>query len=42
MNNEINKEMKELLYNFWIVKDEEPDMYYQIKYNQISKRNQLN
>lgn len=34
MNNEINKEMKELLYNFWIVKDENPDMYYQIKYNQ--------
>jgi len=34
MNNEINKEMKELLYNFWIVKDEDPDMYYQIKYNQ--------
>lgn len=34
MNNEITKEMKELLYNFWIVKDENPDMYYQIKYNQ--------
>lgn len=34
MNNDISKEMKKLLYNFWIVKDEEPDMYYQIKYNQ--------
>ena len=34
MNNDINKEMKALLYNFWVVKEEEPDMYYQIKYNQ--------
>lgn len=34
MNNDINKEIKELLYNFWIVKDEDPDIYYQIKYNQ--------
>lgn len=25
---------KELLYNFWIVKDENPNLYYQIKYNQ--------
>lgn len=34
MNNDINKEMKALLYNFWIVKEEDSDMYYQIKYNQ--------
>lgn len=34
MNNDINKEMKALLYNFWVVKEEDPDMYYQIKYNQ--------
>lgn len=34
MNNDVNKEMKALLYNFWVVKEEDPDMYYQIKYNQ--------
>lgn len=25
---------KELLYNFWVVKDDNPEMYYKIKYNQ--------
>lgn len=34
MNNSIEKELKSLLYNFWIVKDENKDLYYQIKYNQ--------
>lgn len=34
MNNDIEKEMKALLYNFWITKDKNRDLYYQIKNNQ--------
>ncbi len=34
MDNSIEKEMQALLYNFWIVKDEDSQMYYKIKYNQ--------
>lgn len=34
MNINIEKELKSLLYNFWILKDENKDLYYQIKYNQ--------
>ena len=34
MNNSIEKEMKALLYNFWITKDQEKELYYQIKSNQ--------
>ena len=34
MDNSIEKEMKALLYNFWITKDQEKDLYYQIKSNQ--------
>lgn len=34
MSNDISKEMKALLYNFWIVRDDNPEMYYKIKYNQ--------
>jgi TIGR02678 family protein len=30
----INEEMSQLLYHFWIVKEDNPDQYYQIKYNQ--------
>ena len=31
MDNTIEKEMKALLYNFWITKDKNKDLYYQIK-----------
>ncbi len=34
MDNTIEKEMKALLYNFWITKDKNKDLYYQIKRNQ--------
>lgn len=34
MNQEIEKEMKALLYNFWITKDKNKDLYYQIKNKQ--------
>lgn len=34
MDNNIEKEMKALLYNFWITKENNKDMYYQIKKNQ--------
>lgn len=34
MDNTIEKEMKALLYNFWITKDKNKDLYYQIKKNQ--------
>lgn len=34
MDNSIEKEMKALLYNFWITKDNNKDLYYQIKKNQ--------
>lgn len=34
MDNSIEHEMKALLYNFWITKDEDQDLYYQIKYSQ--------
>ena len=34
MNQTIEKEMKALLYNFWITKDKNKDLYYQIKSNQ--------
>ena len=34
MDNSIEKEMKALLYNFWITKDQEKNLYYQIKSNQ--------
>lgn len=34
MDNSIEKEIKSLLYNFWIVKDNNPELYYKIKYNQ--------
>ena len=34
MDNSIEKEMKTLLYNFWITKDNNKDLYYQIKKNQ--------
>lgn len=37
MNNSIEKEMKALLYNFWITKDKDKDLYYQIK----SKQNKI-
>lgn len=33
-NNNIEKEMKALLYHFWITKDENQELYYQLKYNQ--------
>ncbi len=34
MDNTIEREMKALLYNFWITKDKNKDLYYQIKRNQ--------
>ena len=34
MDNNISKEMKALLYNFWITKDDDKELYYQIKSNQ--------
>ena len=34
MNDNIEKEMKALLYNFWITKEENKELYYQIKNNQ--------
>lgn len=34
MDSSIEKEIKALLYNFWITKDENQELYYQIKYNQ--------
>lgn len=34
MDTNIEKEMKALLYNFWITKDENQDLYYKIKHNQ--------
>ena len=34
MEENINEEMSQLLYHFWIVKEDNPDQYYQIKYNQ--------
>ena len=34
MNNSIEKEMRALLYNFWITKELNKDLYYQIKSNQ--------
>lgn len=34
MDNTIEKEMKALLYNFWITKDKNKDLYYQIKKKQ--------
>ena len=34
MDNNIEKEMKALLYNFWITKDKDKELYYQIKNNQ--------
>ena len=37
MDGSIEKEMKALLYNFWILKDENKDLYYQIK----SKQNKI-
>lgn len=32
--NGIEKELSALLYNFWITKDDNPELYYSIKYNQ--------
>lgn len=34
MDNNISKEMKALLYNFWITKEDDKELYYQIKSNQ--------
>lgn len=34
MSNDTIECFKSLLYNFWIVKDKDTDLYYQIKYNQ--------
>jgi len=34
MDNNISKEMKSLLYNFWITKEDDKELYYQIKSNQ--------
>lgn len=34
MDNSIEKELKALLYNFWITKDQDKEMYYQIKHKQ--------
>lgn len=39
MDNSIEKEMKALLYNFWITKDNNKDLYYQIKKNQNKIKN---
>ena len=38
-NNCIEKEIKSLLYNFWIMKDTDRDLYYQIKSNQSPIKN---
>lgn len=38
-NNCIEKEIKALLYNFWIMKDTDRDLYYQIKSNQNQIKN---
>lgn len=38
-NNCIEKEIKALLYNFWIMKDTDRDLYYQIKSNQNPIKN---
>ena len=39
MDEYISDEMSELLYNFWIVKDDDAEKYYQLKYNQKKIRN---
>lgn len=36
MNEDIRECLSALLYNFWIVRDENPELYYKIKYNQNS------
>lgn len=38
MDYNIEKEMSALLYNFWIIKDKDRDLYYQIKSNQNKVR----
>ena len=35
-NNDISKELKALMDNFWIIKEDDPDLYYDIKRKQGS------